>query len=118
MDRVDIINMICGQPFGFHAMYSAQQIYGEDVCSYNDKTGIFKWNREKIKCMQLEDILDLCERVKKWNTEESKMNNKKIILNAVSEKKCYYKCNACGYDRVAQEDIYCSMCGEKFNTAR
>ena len=78
MDRVDIINMICGQPFGFHAMYQVQQIYGEDECSYND--------REKIKGMRLEDILDLCERVKKWNTEESKMNNKKIILNAVSEK--------------------------------
>ena len=47
MDRVDIINMICGQPFGFHAMYQVQQIYGEDVCSYNDRTGILKWNREK-----------------------------------------------------------------------
>ena len=42
MNRADIINMTCGQPFGFYAMGKAQQIYGKDICSYNDRTGEFK----------------------------------------------------------------------------
>lgn len=115
MNRADIINMTCGQPFGFYAMGKAQQIYGKDICSYNDRTGEFKWHRAKIQSMQLDNILDLYENVKNWNREETAKKNTKSILNVATEKRCYFKCEVCGYERVAQEDRHCPMCGEKFN---
>ena len=115
MNKTDIVNMLCGQPFEFYAMGKAQQIYGENICNYNDITGEFKWNRHKINFMQLNDIIDLYENVKKWNKEEAEKKNTKIILNVATEKRCYFKCGTCGYERVAQEDRYCPMCGGKFD---
>lgn len=115
MNKTDIVNMLCGQPFKFYAMSKAQQMYGKNICSYNDITGEFKWCRTKIQSMQLDNILDLYENVKKWNREEAEKKNTKIMLNVVTEKRCYFKCNACGYERVAQEDRYCPTCGRKFD---
>lgn len=115
--KTDIVNMMCGLPFGFYAMEKAQEHYGKDICTYNDRTGEFKWYREIINKMQLDDIINLYDQVKKWNKEETAKKNKKIILNTVIEKRCYFKCSVCGYDRVAGEDKYCSACGAQFNEA-
>lgn len=115
MNKTDIVNMLCGQPFKFYAMSKAQQMYGKNICSYNDIIGEFKWNRHRINSMQLNDIVDLYENVKNWNREETAKKNTKIILNVATEKRCYFKCEVCGYERVAQEDRYCPMCGEKFD---
>lgn len=87
MNKTDIVNMLCGQPFKFYAMSKAQQMYGKNICSYNDITGEFKWNRHRINSMQLNDIVDLYENVKNWNREETAKKNTKIILNVATEKK-------------------------------
>lgn len=77
--------------------------------------GSLNGTEQKYKSMQLDNILDLYENVKNWNREETAKKNTKSILNVATEKRCYFKCEVCGYERVAQEDRHCPMCGEKFN---
>ncbi len=113
MKKEDIVNMFCGQfPEDYYAMAKVTKLYGDGLYNWDEKGGHFKWRRERIAEMPTEAILKLYNQIQEWNKGEKKIPKKKILAE-VRMKKCYCGCPICGYNEVAEEDLYCAKCGIK-----
>ena len=111
MKKEDIVNMFCGQlPENYYVLEKVYKLYGDRPYKWNEKVGHFEWKRERIAEMPTETILELYNQIQDWNKGEEKIPKKKILAE-VRMKKCYCECPICGYNEVAEEDLYCAKCG-------
>lgn len=76
LEHEDWVNMLCGVN-GSYDLMAILGKEGENLYTFNEKTGVFKWNRNRIERMGVSEIFEVYNKVIKERRKEEERREKK-----------------------------------------